>query len=122
VAKRYSIDAESKDNGGKLAVQEEGTLERRLEKAVFGARKGPLVGPVHTRYGYYVFTVTRIEPARQPSFAEVKPLIVETLAAEAEQAALDAFVQDFTARWRARTECAEGYRTSDCRNGPAPRG
>ena len=28
--------------------------------------------------------------------------------------------QDFTVRWRAKTECAEGYRTSDCRNGPAP--
>ena len=42
------------------------------------------------------------------------------LESEAQQTALDAFVQDFTVRWRAKTECAEGYRTSDCRNGPAP--
>jgi foldase protein PrsA len=38
---------------------------------------------------------------------------------QAQQAAFDTFVQDFTARWRAKTECAEGYRTTDCRNGPA---
>jgi foldase protein PrsA len=43
-----------------------------------------------------------------------------TLASEHEQDALDAFVKDFTARWRAKTSCAEGYETSDCANGPAP--
>jgi foldase protein PrsA len=120
VARRYSIDDETKRKGGKLAPLAQGTLENPLEKAVFRARKGRLVGPIRTEYGYYVLTVTKIERERRQSLTEVKETIRQMLESEAEQALLDVFVQDFTARWRAKTECAEGYRTSDCRNGPAP--
>ena len=120
VARRYSIDDDSKRKGGKLPPLAEGELENAFEKAVFRARKGRLVGPVRTEYGYYVLTVTKIERERQQSLTEVEETIRQMLESEAQQAALDVFVQDFTARWRAKTECAEGYRTSDCRNGPAP--
>jgi foldase protein PrsA len=120
VARRYSIDVASKRRGGKLPAQEKGTLERRLDKAVFGAARHRLVGPIRTHYGYLVFMVSKIEPARQRPLAEVKAAIKDTLVSEAQQAALDAFAKDFTARWRAKTECAAGYRTTDCRNGPAP--
>jgi len=27
-------------------------------------------------------------------------------------------VKDFTKRWKEKTECSEGYKTSDCKNGP----
>jgi len=120
VARRYSIDEETKRKGGKLEPVAEGTLENAFEKAVFGARKGRLVGPVRTVSGYYVLTVTKIERKRQQALTEVKETIRQMLESQAQQAALEVFVQDFTARWRAKTECAEGYRTSDCRNGPAP--
>ncbi len=119
VAKRYSIDPSSNRVGGKVPAVPKNALPGRLGKAVFSAVKRRLVGPIRTQYGYWVFTVTNVEPARQPSLAEVKKTIRMTLASEAEQAALGAFVQDFTARWRAKTECAAGYRTTDCRNGPA---
>ena len=120
VAKRYSIDATSNRAGGKLPAQAKDALGPRLGKAVFSAVRHRLAGPIRTQYGYWVFMVTRIEPARQRPLAEVKKAIRDTLVSEAQQAALDAFVRDFTARWRAKTECAQGYRTSDCRNGPAP--
>ncbi len=120
VARRYSIDEETKRKGGKLPPLAEGTLENAFEKAVFRARKGRLVGPIRTGSGYYVLTVTKIERERQQPLTEVKKTIRQMLESEAQQAALDVFVQDFTARWRAKTECAEGYRTSDCRNGPPP--
>jgi foldase protein PrsA len=120
VARRYSIDSTSKRSGGKLPAVAKGTLDRKLDKAVFSAAEHRLVGPIRTQYGYYVFRVTRVRPARQPPLAEVKETIRQTLVSRAQQAALDAFVQDFTARWRAKTECAEGFRTTVCRNGPAP--
>ena len=63
VARRYSLDGTSKRSGGRLPAQAEGTLDKPLDRAVFRARKGRLVGPVKTRYGYYVFTVTRVKPA-----------------------------------------------------------
>ncbi len=106
--------------GGKVPAVEKNTVTGRLGKAVFSAVKHRLVGPIRTQYGYWVFTVTSVEPARQPPLAEVKKTIRNTLISEAQEAALDVFVQDFTARWRAKTECATGYRTTDCRNGPAP--
>jgi len=120
VAARYSIDTTSKRVGGKVPSVAKGTLDRQLDKAVFNAVEHRLVGPIRTQYGYYVFTVTRVKPGRQRPLAEVKTVIKDTLISEAQQAALDAFVRDFTARWRAKTECAKGYRTTDCRNGPAP--
>lgn len=120
VARRYSIDKETKRKGGKLPPLEEGSLENSFEKAVFRARKGRLVGPLRIGSGYYVLTVTKIERERQLSLTEVRETIRQMLESEAQQTALDVFVQDFTVRWRAKTECAEGYRTSDCRNGPAP--
>jgi foldase protein PrsA len=120
VTRRYSIDAASRHAGGKIAAVAEGTLDRRLDKAVFRATEHRLVGPIRTSYGYWVFTVTNVKPARQRPLAEVKDVIKETLVSENQQAALDAFVKDFTMRWKAKTECAKGYRTSDCRNGPAP--
>jgi foldase protein PrsA len=120
VARRYSIDGDTKRHGGKLPGQAKGTLDRPLDKAVFSAARRRLVGPVRTDYGYYVFTVTKIEKARQARFAEVREAIRETLVSQAQQKALDAFVKDFTARWRAKTECVADLITSDCRNGPAP--
>ncbi len=120
VARRYSIDDESNRKGGRTEPLAEGAADHAYDRAVFRARKGRLVGPVRTPSGYLVLTVTRIEPERQQPLTEVKKKIKQLLEAEAQRAALDVFVQDFTARWRAKTECAEGYRTADCRNGPAP--
>ena len=27
-------------------------------------------------------------------------------------------MKDFTKRWKDKTECSEGYKTTDCKNGP----
>jgi foldase protein PrsA len=120
VAKKYSIDDTSKAAGGKLDAQAKGTLDSQLDEAVFSAKKGQLVGPIKTQYGYYVFTVDGITKASQQTLAEAKPTIKQTLASQNQQKALDAFVKDFTGRWREKTECADNYKSSDCKNGPKP--
>jgi foldase protein PrsA len=118
VAKEYSIDDTSKASGGKLPAQAKGTLDKELDDAVFSAKKGELVGPVKTQYGYYVFSVTNVTDASQQTLAEAKETIKQTLQSQNQQTALDKFVKDFTARWKEKTECSEGYKTSDCKNGP----
>jgi foldase protein PrsA len=118
VAKKYSIDDTSKAAGGKLPAQAKGTLDKELDEAVFSAKKGELVGPVKTQYGYYVFTVTNVTEASQQTLAEAKETIKQTLQSQNQQKALDTFVKDFTARWKEKTECSEGYKTTDCKNGP----
>ena len=118
VAKKYSIDDTSKAAGGKLPAQAKGTLDKELDDAVFSAKKNELVGPIKTQYGYYVFTVTDVTEASQQTLAEAKETIKQTLQSQNQQKALDTFVKDFTKRWKEKTECSEGYKTTDCKNGP----
>jgi foldase protein PrsA len=118
VAKKYSIDDTSKAAGGKLPAQAKGTLDKELDDAVFSAKKNELEGPIKTQYGYYVFTVTAVTAASQQTLAEAKETIKQTLQSQNQQKALDTFVKDFTKRWKDKTECSEGYKTTDCKNGP----
>src|SRR3954467_14405440 len=122
VAKKYSIDDTSKASGGKLPAQAKGTLDKELDDAVFSAKKNDLVGPIKTQYGYYDFTATGVTAASQQTLAEAKDTIKQTLVSQNQQKALDSFVKDFTKRWKEKTECSEGYKTSDRKNAPkAPR-
>src|SRR3954452_7401979 len=118
VAKKYSIDDTSKANGGKLPAQAKGTLDKQLDEAVFSAKKNTLTGPIKTQYGYYDFVVEGITPASQQTLAQAKNTIKQTLASQNQQKALNSFVKDFTNRWKAKTECSENYKTTDCKNGP----
>jgi foldase protein PrsA len=118
VAKKYSIDDTSKAAGGKLPAQAKGTLDKQLDDAVFSAKKNQLEGPIKTQYGYYVFEVTKVTAASQQSLAEAKETIKQTLQSQNQQKALDAFVKDFTKRWKDKTECSDNYKTTDCKNGP----
>jgi foldase protein PrsA len=118
VAKKYSIDQASKAQGGKLPAVAKGQQEKALDAAIFKAKKGQLTGPVKTQFGYYVFEVMKIAEASQQTLAQAKPTIKQTLASQNQQKALDKFVKSFRKRWKAKTECREGYRTQDCKNAP----
>jgi foldase protein PrsA len=118
VAKKYSIDQASKSQGGKLPAVAKGQQEKALDTAIFAAKKGQLTGPVKTQFGYYVFEVTKITKASQQTLAQAKTTIKQTLASQNQQKALDKFVKSFRKRWKAKTDCAAGYRTQDCKNAP----
>src|SRR5215210_1289172 len=118
VAKRFSIDQASKAQGGQLPSVAKGQQEKALDTAIFKAKKGQLTGPIKTQFGYYVFEVGKITPASQQTLAQAKTTIKQTLASQNQQKALDKFVKSFRKRWKAKTDCREGYRTQDCKNAP----
>ena len=118
VAKQYSVDDASKSQGGKLAAQAEGTLEKALDNAAFKAKKGELTGPIKTQFGYYVFEVTKISEASQQTLVQAKETISETLKSQNQQKSLDTFVTEFRKKWKDRTECREDYVMQDCKNAP----
>jgi foldase protein PrsA len=118
VAKKYSIDEASKAQGGKLPAQAKGTLEKQLDAAVFKAKKGKLSGPVKTQFGYYVFEVTKITPASQQTLEQAKETIRQTLQSQNQQKALETFSKDYSERWKAKTDCREGYVIQQCKQGP----
>jgi foldase protein PrsA len=120
VAKDLSIDPSSKAQGGKLPAVAEGQQEKAFDEAIFGAEKGELVGPVKTQFGWYVFRVTKITEATQQSEEDASETIKQLLTSQKQQESLDTFVKEFTEEWREKTECADGYKTTDCSNGPKP--
>ena len=120
VAKEMSIDPSSKAQGGKLPAVAEGQQEQAFDEAIFSAEKGELVGPIKTQFGYYVFRVTKVTAASQQSQEDASATIKQLLTSQKQQESLDTFVKEFTEEWREKTECADGYKTTDCSNGPKP--
>ena len=118
VARRYSIDAASRSERGKVLRVTRAQQDKALGDAVFEAREGTLSGPVKARDGYYVFEVTRVFRPRQQSLEEARPTIEQLLVSEDRRKKLDAFTEELRAKWRSRTECREGYVTPECKNGP----
>ena len=118
VAKAYSVDQTSKSQGGKLLDVMEGQQDKALEKAVFSAPTGKLTGPVKTQVGYYVFEVTKVKRPSQQTLEQAEPTIRQLLASESQQTKLSDFTKRFREKWKAKTECREGFATPDCKNGP----
>lgn len=57
LAKTYSKDAASKDNGGDLGWVYRGQFQGALEEAVFGAELGQVAGPIQTDLGWEIIRV-----------------------------------------------------------------
>lgn len=82
LAKEYSDDTASKENGGDLGLFGRGQMVPEFEQAAFTAQPGKLVGPVKTNFGYHLIEVTeKVAGGAQP-FAEVKEQIRARVAAE----------------------------------------
>jgi foldase protein PrsA len=118
VAKRFSVDQASKNQGGKLTGVAKGQQEKALDTAIFNADKGKLIGPVKTQFGYYVMEVTKVTEAEQQSLDDSKASIEQILASENQRKALDTFGKDYRNRWKEETKCRKGFVTADCENGP----
>jgi peptidyl-prolyl cis-trans isomerase D len=72
LAKKYSEDPGSKDNGGDLGWFARGRMVKEFEDAVFGHKPGDIVGPVKSQFGYHVIKVEGYQPARQRPLEEVR--------------------------------------------------
>jgi len=118
VAKKYSIDQATKANGGVLTGVTKGQQDKALDAAIFSAKKGVIVGPVKTQFGYYVIQVKKITPAIQQTLQQASPAIKSQLQSTGQQTALDKFVKTFQDDWKKDTNCRKGYIVSQCKNAP----
>jgi foldase protein PrsA len=118
VAKKYSSDDASKSQGGKLPGVTKGQQEKTFDAAIFSAKKGVVTGPVKTQFGFYVFRVTKITPAKQQTLAQVSTTIKNLLQSQGQQKALNDFVTNFQKRYKKMTKCAKDYVVDQCDNAP----
>lgn len=72
LAKENSVDTGSAVEGGDLSFFGRGMMVKPFEDAVFSAKKGDIVGPVESDFGWHVIYVTDIHPARVRDFNEVR--------------------------------------------------
>jgi foldase protein PrsA len=118
VAKRFSIDQASKDQGGTLLGIAKGTQEKAFDDAIFSAKKGVLTGPIKTQFGYYVFQVQKIVAAKQQSVKDATTAIKQQLDAQNKQKADDAFNTELRKKWKAKTNCKSAFVMTQCKNAP----
>lgn len=91
VAKKESADTGSAIEGGDLSFFGRGMMVPAFEEATFAAKKGEIVGPVETEFGYHIIYVTDIHPSVGKSFEDVKDEIIREYA---EQMAIRAFSEN----------------------------
>ncbi len=118
VAKEFSIDDASKGQGGLLQGVAKGQQEKALDEAIFDAKKGTIGGPVKTQFGWYVYEVDKITPAKQQTEAEAKDTIEQIVASETQQKALTDFEKGWEKTFKAETQCRAAYAVAQCKNAP----
>jgi foldase protein PrsA len=121
VAKKFSIDPTSKNNGGLLVGVSKGQEDQALDSAAFAAPANKLEGPVKGQFGYYVFQVTKINPAKQESLAQATPLIKQTLLGQ-QQANSQMTVDNLAQKhWMKQTFCRSLFMVPQCSGYKAPK-
>jgi foldase protein PrsA len=121
VAKKYSTDPTSKNNGGQLVGVTKGEEDAALNNAAFSGPEGKLLGPVKGQFGYYVFEVTKINPATQKTLAQATALISQTLTGQQQTDAQTTVQNTAKKHWQSQTSCRSGYAMADCSGYKTPK-
>jgi len=72
LAKQYSQDPGSAQNGGDLGWAERSTFVKPFADALFGMSAGEITGPVKTQYGYHIIRLDEIQRGKSKSFEEAR--------------------------------------------------
>jgi parvulin-like peptidyl-prolyl isomerase len=120
VAKRYSTDEASRNEGGLRSAVVEGQSDAAFDEQVFGAAEGELVGPFETGEGFYLIQVTDIKEAQTTPLEEASEQISQQISSAQQQATAEEFEADFVNKWTQRTFCAPDYVIDRCANAPPP--
>jgi len=92
LAKKYSKDPGSAQNGGKLTITR-GQTVKEFDKTAFDLKTGALSAPVHTQYGYHIIeALSDIRPAKTTSLDKVKGSIRQQLEQQKKQDAMTKWV------------------------------
>jgi len=75
LAKQFSQDPGSAEQGGDLGAQPRGTLDKAFEDLEWKMKVGEVAGPVQTDFGWHVIKLNAILPAKMKPFDEVKAQI-----------------------------------------------
>jgi peptidyl-prolyl cis-trans isomerase D len=72
LAKQYSKDPGSAQNGGDLGWADRTTFVGPFTEALFGMKVGEISAPVKTQYGYHIIRLDEVQPGKTKSFDEAR--------------------------------------------------
>jgi parvulin-like peptidyl-prolyl isomerase len=88
-----SSDAGTKDKGGDLGEVTRGELLPDLDKAVFNAQSGAVLGPIETASGWHILKVEARLPSEVPAFESVKDRLRKDASEDAWQRDYKAYIE-----------------------------
>ena len=121
VAKKYSVDTATKNNGGLLTNVTNGEEEQALNTVAFSAPTGKVEGPVHGTFGWYVVEVIKVTAATHQSLTAATTLIKQLLSSQYQTAATAAVDSHAKKDWGKQTLCRTAYSMNDCHGYKAPK-
>jgi parvulin-like peptidyl-prolyl isomerase len=93
LAKQYSQDPGSAEKGGSLGCLGKGDTVPSFDQAIFSAKKGEIVGPIETQFGYHILQVTDIKPQSTQPLSQVEGKIRDQLASDKQSQQFSAWIQ-----------------------------
>ncbi|MGA9718480.1 MAG: peptidylprolyl isomerase, partial [Acidobacteriaceae bacterium] len=91
LAKKYSDDPGSKEQGGDLGMQPHGVFVPAFDKAAFALNPGQISDLVKTQFGYHILQGVEKQTAHTKPFAEVRGTIVATMVRDKEAQAAQTY-------------------------------
>ena len=109
LAKKYSIDPGSKNNGGKLTIVR-GQTVAPFDATAFNLSKNVVSRPIKTQYGYHVIQpISAIKPPKVTPLKEAKPAIQATLLDKAKTDAITKWTADTKSFFAKKIKYATGF-------------
>ena len=94
LAKEYSTDPGSSENGGELGFFGRGQMVPEFEEAAFSLKAGEISPPIKTDYGYHIIKVEDVKEERKAIYEEHKENIKEMIFQEKFPEAYETWIQD----------------------------
>ena len=109
LAKKYSTDPGSKDNGGKLTIIR-GQTVAPFDTTAFLLSTNQISRPIKTQYGYHVIQpISEVKPAKVTPLKDAKPAIQATLLDKAKTDAITKWTADTKSYFAKKVSYATGY-------------
>jgi foldase protein PrsA len=118
LAKKYSTDTGSAQNGGKLCIAKSGQSGSCIQtvapfaKVAFALKTGQISAPVHSQYGWHVIEAVgpvKNQNAHTQTFAEAKSVIASTLLTQAQGTLWQQWVTDLAKQYKGKISYQSGY-------------
>ena len=112
----FGLESLPTEGGGLQQGVTRGANPEDLDEQIFSAPTGELVGPFEASDSWYLIKVEAANPASKQTLAEAKDSITQQIQQSIQNAAGQKFGEEFQAKWKARTVCADGYIIALCSN------